>query len=638
MKKPLIYLKLLGLALLLLSAMSAAAQKGLEYWIDDYSNHKLIYMPAVEGNLRAKIHVEDLSPGLHTIFMRSVSPDGTYSPITSSPFIKIESSGGTKLDMWLDDDMTKVASLPLEIDPETGTELKFKINFNNIVADFPFGTHKLSMRVHDDVLGYGAVYSANFMHLPEGGSSKITFWLDDDMTKTASFPVSIPTDTVADVNFKLDFNNIIDNFPLGSHKLSMRLYDERLGYGSVYSSNFTHLPQGGSSNITFWFDGDMTKMASYPITIGTDAATEATFQLALNNIIAKCPFGSHEVSMRLYDDKLGYGAVYSSNFTHMPQGGSSNITFWLDGDMSKKVTFPINMNLEAVQKKELNLNSLLAENPYGSHELSMRLYDDKLGYGAVYNSNVLHLRHGDISHLEYWLNDDYANRRTLNAKTASGKVSTFDNYINLSALPAGVYYMKYRVPPSGAVYETAVLLDQRYYNTLNVYIEKEGRWFDNNEPSYFNTTGPHVVTYTNSYVLDPANFSPGQHELHLQYMNSAGVWSEQNVTYFYKGSGSKLYIGFMPDETDDITDVPIPDEFYCFCEEGIVTVDCRSPRLGESGEVMVYDLMGRLIAHRAVSNMGGIHAELDVSAYASNLLIVRLVSGAVNISRKIMFR
>ena len=67
-------------------------------------------------------------------------------------------------------------------------------------------------------------------------------------------------------------------------------------------------------------------------------------------------------------------------------------------------------------------------------------------------------------------------------------------------------------------------------------------------------------------------------------------------------------------------------------------MDCRSPRLGETGEVTVYDLMGRLIASQTVSNMDGIHAELDVSGYANQLLIVRLVSGGINVSRKIMFR
>ena len=562
MKKTLIYLKLLGLVLLLLSAASATAQRGLQYWIDDFSNPKLIPMPAVQGNLRAQIHVEDLSPGLHTIFMRSVSSDGTYSPITSAPFLKIESSGETKLDMWLDDDLTKVFSHSFEIDPEAGKELKLKIDFSRIIADFPFGTHKLSMRVHDDILGYGA----------------------------------------------------------------------------VYSSYFTHLPEGGSSNITFWFDGDMTKKATFPVTMEPGTATDVRLKLDLNNIIANFPFGSHEVSMRVYDDRLGYGAVYSSNFTHLPEGGSSNITFWLDGDMTKKVTFPIDMNNEEKQYKVLDLNNLLAENPYGSHELSMRLYDDKQGYGAVYSSNVLHVRHGEISHLDYWLDDDYANHRTLNARSTSGKVATFDNYINLKDMPAGVYYLRYRVPPSGAVYETAVLVERRYTDQLNVYIEKEAKWFDNNEPSYFYNTGHHVNTYNNVYLLDPADFGPGQHELHLQYMNSAGVWTEQNVTYFYKDGGSKLCIGFMPDETEGLTEEPMTEELYCTCEAGIVKVDCRSPRLGETGEVTVYDLMGRLIASQTVSNMDGIHAELDVSGYTNQLLIVRLVSGSINVSRKIMFR
>ena len=88
----------------------------------------------------------------------------------------------------------------------------------------------------------------------------------------------------------------------------------------------------------------------------------------------------------------------------------------------------------------------------------------------------------------------------------------------------------------------------------------EQHWLDD-----FNST-PTLVsnpqsTITQSYDLDPANYEVGQHAFYMQFKNSADVWSEQNVTYFYKEESGKLRAGLITSEDitgidDGIVDAP----------------------------------------------------------------------------------
>ena len=53
---------------------------------------------------------------------------------------------------------------------------------------------------------------------------------------------------------------------------------------------------------------------------------------------------------------------------------------------------------------------------------------------------------------------------------------------------------------------------------------------------------------------------------------------------------------------------------------------------------MVYDMMGKILARKDVTNSDGIHAEINVDGLSKQLLIVRLMSGDAQFNKKMMVR
>ncbi len=68
-------------------------------------------------------------------------------------------------------------------------------------------------------------------------------------------------------------------------------------------------------------------------------------------------------------------------------------------------------------------------------------------------------------------------------------------------------------------------------------------------------------------------------------------------------------------------------------------MDCLSPRLGSVAAIVVYDITGRVVAQmQAPTASGSVHAEVDASGHAGQILIVRLVSGEACFAQKIIMR
>jgi hypothetical protein len=126
----------------------------------------------------------------------------------------------------------------------------------------------------------------------------------------------------------------------------------------------------------------------------------------------------------------------------------------------------------------------------------------------------------------------------------------------------------------------------------------------------------------------------------VRFQNSAELWSEENITYFYKETANgRLVAGIMPDdETTGIKDLSQSEVVACECDNSTIYLDCQSPKLGKTGVIIVCDMMGRVIAQQNVSNVDGIHAAMNVENHTRQLVIVRLVSGDVHFSKKLVIR
>lgn len=468
----------------LLTAFGAGAQNGLQYWIDDFSSARFIAMPSAAGQLKVTINVEDLSLGVHKIYMRSVSADGTYSPVTQAAFVKVVGGDGMGFEYWFDDDLESLTTRPYMLS-EAQT---YEVDLSD--PAFAPGVHKVSMRALNPDFGYSPVYSASFVKIAYAGATGLEYWIDDNPAATATLPLNAGSDAPQAFDIALSDPAI---FPPGVHKVSMRVVDPSLGYSPVYTAMVTNLP-----------------------------ATPDT-------------------------------------------------------------------------------------------------------------------------HIVYWLDNDYAGRRKLQA-IETGDAARFFSFLDLSTATEGMHHIKFRIMGSvekGTVYSYPILVTRRY-NSLNsnVFVSRENYWHDL-ASRYRDFKGQTLHTAT--YELDPADFDAGQHEFHVQYMNSEQVWSEENVTYFYKAPGTSMLVaGMLPPDASGIGDLPadVTDEsFFCTVNGENIVVDCLSPRLGSMAAITVYDIIGRVVARTQVpSTTDGVHAELNIPGYAGKVLIVRVFSGEACFTRKIVMQ
>ena len=474
------------LLMALLCLLTVQAQPGLEYWFDgNYGDKVNIYAPTTAGTYQNDINVERLSQGFHTINIRArgLRQDG-HSPVTSAAFFKYDATDNTVLE----------------------------------------------------------------------------YWFDDGEAQRLSTPISIETDDVQALS--LDLSDI-DRFPLGVHRLNIRVCAHGGNYSPVYTTYVLRMPEGSGDDavLEYWFDDDLATRANRPISIASDK----------------------------------------------PQA--------FDLDLS---AFPI-----------------------GFHKLSIRIAAGSSHSSQIYTAHILRLPiAAESSRLIYWLDDDYANRRSVPTTSVSAFGSQIIANLTFPSASMGMHRLHWRASRGGLdgpVEEAAVLFTKKYNSRGSVHMASQSIWLDDNEPpvSSLNTVESVVVK---NYWLNPDDFAEGQHAFHVMYQNSADVWSSENVTYFYKDAANRLRAGRMiPDETG-IADATTAESLVCYCRDGQVVVDCQSARLGSTGYVTVSDLTGKQIAQAEADCSEGLYAELNVGSVGRQLLIVKVVSGNLLFTRKLMAR
>ena len=388
-----------------------------------------------------------------------------------------------------------------------------------------------------------------------------------------------------------------------------------------------------STGLEYWFD-----QYDNPTTIGMPTAG-GTLTSYIN--VSHLTQGLHTIYMRVKANGV-YSPVTSSPFIKFTttEGGASTLEDWFDQEFDKKSTIPISVTTAGEQVLTLDLTDAVAF-PYGLHRLNMRVVANGGQYSPIYSSLVMRLPDGQKNELSYWLDDDYKNgRHVIKAKKMEGKDALFDATLNLSAVAPGMHRFKYRITTNGfddgVIYEEPILVTKKYNSQGEVFVVGESRWFDEQTPGQMSLSNPQSLT-TRSYVLNPSDYSDGQHVYYVQYQNSADVWSEVNATYFYKEAVTgRLRIGIMPSVVDGIDEADQPERIACYCDRGTVYVDCQSPKLASTGIVQIFDLTGKMVAQQTVNNQDGIHSEISVDGYAKQLLIVRVLSGELLFNKKIM--
>ncbi|MBQ8128012.1 MAG: hypothetical protein IJ176_06410 [Prevotella sp.] len=471
----------------LLCCLAVQAQPGLEYWFDgNYGDKVNIAAPSAAGTYKNNVNVTKLSQGFHTIYIRArgLSQDA-HSPVTSAAFFKYDATDNTVLEYWFDEGEARRLTVPISI--ETGDVQALSLDLSDIDR-FPLGVHRLNIRVSAHGGNYSPVYTTYVLRMPEGsGDAVLEYWFDDDLATRANKPICIAS------NEPQAFDLDLSAFPIGFHKLSIRIAASSSHSSQIYTAHILRLPIATESN-----------------------------------------------------------------------------------------------------------------------------------------------------RLTYWLDDDYANRRSVPITSVSAFGSQIIANLQLPPASMGMHRLHWRASRGGVdgpVEEAPVLITKMYNSQASVHMANQSIWLDDNEPSVAGLNSLER-TIVKNYYLSPNDYAEGQHEFHVMYQNSAGVWSAENVTYFYKDASNRLRVGRLNtgDDASGIADATTAESLVCYYRDGQVVVDCQSARLGSTGYVTVSDLTGKQIAQAEVDCSEGLYAELNVGSVGRQLLIVKVVSGRLVFTRKLMAR
>lgn len=465
-------------------------------------------------------------------------------------------------------------------------------------------------------------------------AQSLEYWFDNGSRKPQSLSLSSSS-----------YNGSIDASGLktGMHTLHLRVRDGS-DYSPVYSSTFLKFTPG-ASRLEYWFDGDVKNLASIDVSTKVNNAYQI---LNLDLSDSKMfPLGLHQISMRIVDASGVCSPVYNAFVMRMSGGGGGNsvLQYWFDDDNSNPATIPITTTSDAVQTLQLDLTSLDIF-PYGLHKLNMRVAANGTQFSPVYSTMVMHWPNGPFNYLTYWLDDDHdtKNLKKIKASAATDVEGYFETNLNFRDAAPGMHRLHYRVSRNaidfGPVHEEPILITRKYVKTEGESVAIIKSYWADDKQGVQNSFANKNNVLTWGHTLDPNDYSVGQHSFRVRFQNSAEVWSEENVTYFYKDAAmSRLHEGFMPsDETTGIEDLSQSEIVACECDNGTIYVDCQSPKLGKAGVITVYDMMGRVVAQQKVTNDNGIHAALSVENFARQILIVKLVCGDMHFSRKMVIR
>ena len=162
-----------------------------EYWFDDDFGGRVIEsMSGTDEAVRLSIQTDQLDNGVHKFSFRAKQSDGYYSAITSSLFLKRVAAQSSKMEYWFDDKFELKESVDIS---NTEDEQEFNLDLRDNTK-FPWGFHKLNMRITLEGGGESAVYSSPVLKLSAGTATSLEYWIDDDIAHSHTIEGHLASD------------------------------------------------------------------------------------------------------------------------------------------------------------------------------------------------------------------------------------------------------------------------------------------------------------------------------------------------------------------------------------------------------------------------------------------------------------
>lgn len=266
----------------------------------------------------------------------------------------------------------------------------------------------------------------------------------------------------------------------------------------------------------YWFDDDFNGRVS-----GSLSGTDAIFKSSIST--DQLDNGIHKFCFRAKQSDGKYSAITSSLFLKRPSAQNSVVEYWFDDNFEQRES----MNISSTEEEQ-ELSFDLRDNtkyPMGFHKLNMRLNIEGEGVSAVYSAEVLKLSAGKATQLEYWVDDDRANRKTISGSVASDGY-IFSTELDLSDITPGYHLLHCRAVSGSkrtvsAVTTTPVMVKLREYGDETVV--KYSVAIDDDTPTVYNVKDPRSIV-TIPHTLDARGLREGkEHRIDMKFYNSLGA-------------------------------------------------------------------------------------------------------------------
>ena len=301
------------------------------------------------------------------------------------------------------------------------------------------------------------------------------------------------------------------------------------GYGSQGTTSLTRYE--------YWFDDDFDGRTS-----GSLSGYTALFDQEVN--ASMLDNGVHKFSFRVKQSggEYDYSAVTSSLFLKAITGGGTTLEYWFDDKIDQRDSKSMASD-DALQEFDLDLRDD-TKYPLGFHKLNIRVNIDNQA-SAIYSTGVYKFPVGSATRLDYWLDNNMGDIKTIPARAANDGSPNYLFYgdCDLTGASIGFHKLNMRayvdgVP--GAVY------------TANVFKQPMGGgakleyWLDDNvkdaQPIDGLVANDGSATYLFHDDCDLSGASIGFHKLNMRVTidgQSSSVFTS-NVFKLPMGSGAKF--------------------------------------------------------------------------------------------------
>ncbi len=155
----------------------------------------------------------------------------------------------SQYEYWFDDDFgSRVVTSMSGSDTE--------VNITASTEQLDNGVHKFSFRALRSDGKSTAITSSLFLKRTAAQSSQMEYWFDDNFDQRDIIPIAF-TDEEQTFNLNLQSNT---KYPMGFHKLNMRVTLEGEGTSAVYQAGVLKLSAGKATRLECWIDDDRTNL------------------------------------------------------------------------------------------------------------------------------------------------------------------------------------------------------------------------------------------------------------------------------------------------------------------------------------------------------------------------------------------